>query len=53
MPSKSKSTLKVLLREPKQEKPVLVWQVVGYHGAGWSTAQVSWPGAVAVQVSKE
>lgn len=51
MPTKSKSTLKVLLREPKQEKPVLVWQLIGYNGAGWSAAQVAWSGAVAVQVS--
>jgi len=53
MLTQSKTTLKVFLKEPKQEKPVLAWQLSGYHGAEWSAAQVAWSGAVAVQVCKE
>ena len=49
----SKSTLKVLLKEAKQEKPVLAWQLSGYHGEEWSAAQVAWSSAVAIQVNSE
>jgi len=48
MPSKSKSNLKVFLKDTKQE--MSVWQMVGYHGEEWSVAQVAWPGAVGTQV---
>jgi len=50
MPTKSKSNLKVFLRDAKREKPVLVWQIVGYHGKQWSVAQVAWPGSVGIQI---
>ena len=50
MPTKSKSNLKVLLRNTKREMLVLVWQLVGYHGKEWSGAQVAWPGAEGIQV---
>ncbi|XP_022809604.1 uncharacterized protein LOC111346591 [Stylophora pistillata] len=50
MPVKSKSTLKVLLREPSKKEPMLAWQLSGYHGTEWSAAEVSWPGATAVQI---
>ena len=53
MPAQSKSVLKVSLREPKLEKPVLVWRLVGYHGKEWSAAEVVWPGAKGVQVGKQ
>ena len=52
IPVKSKSTIKVLLREPRKEEPILAWQLSGYHGIKWSVAEVSLPGATAVQVSK-
>ena len=52
MPVQTKSTLKVFFRDPKQEKPVLIWQLVGYHGEEWSAAQVVWSGAKGVQVGK-
>ena len=52
MPTKSKSNLKVFLRNTKREL-VLVWQLVGYHGKGWSEAQVAWPGAVGTQVCEQ
>lgn len=42
MPSRSKATLRVYVREPKQEKPVLAWQLVGYNGEEWLAAQVAW-----------
>ena len=53
MPSKSKSSLKVFLRDTKREMLVLVWQLVGYHGKEWSVAQVAWPGAVGIQVREQ
>ena len=53
MPTKSKSNLKVFLRETKREMSVLVWQMVGYHGKQWSVAQVAWPGAVGIQVGEQ
>ena len=52
MPTKSKSDLKVFLRNTKREL-VLVWQLVGYHGKEWSVAQVAWPGAVGIQVREQ
>ena len=51
MPVKSKSSLKVLLREPTRKEPVLVWQVIGNHGSEWSGAQLAWSGAQGIQVS--
>ena len=53
MPTKSKSSLKVFLRNTKREMLVLVWQLVGYHGKEWSVAQVAWPGAVGMQVCEQ
>ena len=50
MPTKSKSTLKVLFKETEQETTELVWQLVGYHGLEWSAAQVALPGVMAIQV---
>ena len=50
IPFKSKSTIKVLLREPGKEELILTWQLRGYHGKEWSAAEVSLPGAAAVQV---
>lgn len=41
LPAKSKSTLKVFLRESNRENPLLVWRLVGYHGEEWSDAQVA------------
>ena len=51
MPAKSKPTLKVYLRYPNKEKPILVWQLVGSQGEEWSKAQVTWPGARRIQVT--
>ena len=53
MATKSKSNLKVFLKDAKQEMSVLVWQMVGYHGKEWSAAQVAWPGAVGIQVCEQ
>jgi len=53
MPSKSKSNLKVFLRDTKREMSELVWHVVGYHGKEWSVAQVAWSGAVGIQVREQ
>ena len=53
MPTKSKSSLKVFLRDTKQEMLVLLWQLVGYHGKGWSGAQVAWSGAEGTQVREQ
>lgn len=53
MSTKSKSTLKVLVKETKQETTELVWQLVGYNGVEWSAAQVPLPGAVAIQVGAQ
>lgn len=53
MPTKSKSNLKVFLRDTKREISVLVWQMVGYHGKEWSDAQVAWPGAVGIKVREQ
>ena len=50
MPIKSRSFLKVLLREPKQGNPLLIWQLAGNHGEQWSAAQVALPGVKNVQV---
>ena len=50
MPTQSKSTLKLFLRELKREEPVLKWQLVGNHGDQWSAAQVAWSGAMIDQV---
>ena len=52
IPVKSKSTIKVLLRQPRKEEPILAWQLRGYHGKEWSAAEMSLPGATAVQVCK-
>ena len=52
IPFKSKSTIKVLLREPGKEELILAWQLKGYYGKEWSEAEVSLPGAAAVQVRK-
>ena len=52
MPTKSNSYLKVLLWETIEKREVLVWQLLGYHGQGWSVAQVVLPSSVAVQVSE-
>ena len=53
MPTKSKSNLKVFLRETKRDVLVLSWQMVGYHGKEWSLAQVDWRGAEGIQVSEQ
>jgi hypothetical protein len=53
MLTKSKSNLKVFLRETKREMSVLVWQMVGYHGKEWSVAQVALSGAVGIQVGEQ
>jgi len=50
LPTQSKSTLKILIREPKREEPELVWQLVGNHGEKWSAAQVACSGAKGIQV---
>ncbi|KAL9987564.1 hypothetical protein ACROYT_G001896 [Oculina patagonica] len=50
MPAQSKSSLKVFLRQPKREEPVLVWQLFGNHGVEWSAAQVAWSGVKGIQV---
>ena len=52
MPVKSRSYLKVLLREPKQGNPLLIWQLAGNHGEQWSAAQVALTGVENVQVSE-
>ena len=39
IPVKSKSTIKVLLREPRKEEPILAWQLSGYHGTKWWLSQ--------------
>ena len=52
MPTKSKSYLKVLLWEATEERELLVWQLLGYHGPGWSVAQVVLPSSVSIQVSE-
>ena len=52
MLAKSKSNLKVFLRETKRDMLVLAWQIVGYHGKEWSVAQVPLPGAEGIQVSE-
>ena len=52
MPTKSNSYLKVMLWETIEKREVLVWQLLGYHGQGWSVAQVVLPSSVAVQVSE-
>ena len=52
MPLKSRSYLKVLLREPKQGNPLLIWQLAGNHGEQWSAAQVALTGVENVQVSE-
>ena len=44
--------LKVFLKDPKQERPITVWQLSGYHGNEWSVAHIAWSGASAVQVGK-
>ena len=51
--TKSGSNLKVFLRETKRKKPVLVWQMVGYHSKEWSVAQVAWSGAEGIQVGEQ
>ena len=53
MLGRSTSSLKVIFKEPKQEKPVLVWQLGGYHGTKWLAAQVTLSGAKEVQVGEE
>ena len=53
MPTKSKSNLKVFLRETKRDMLVLAWQMVGYHGKEWSVAQVALLGAEGIQVSEQ
>ena len=53
MPTKSKSNLKVFLRETTRDMLVLVWQMVGYHGKEWSVAQVAWRGAEGTRVSEQ
>lgn len=53
MLSRSTSSLKVIFKEPKQEKPVLVWQLGGYHGTKWLAAQVTLSGAKEAQVGEE
>lgn len=50
LPTQSKSTLKILIREPKREEPELVWQLAGNHGEKWSAAQVACSGAKGIQV---
>ena len=50
MPTKSKPSLKVFLRNTKRKMLVLRWQLVGFHGKEWSAAQVAWAGAAGVQV---
>lgn len=53
MLGRSTLSLKVFFKEPKQEKPVLVWQLGGYHGTKWLAAQVTLSGAKEVQVGEE
>ena len=53
MPTKSKSSLKVFLRNTKREMLILVWQLAGYHGREWSAAQVAWPNALGIQVREQ
>ena len=50
MPTYSKSTLKVFLKEQNHGKPILVWQLSDYYSTRWSAAQVTLSGAVPVQV---
>ncbi|KAM7440722.1 hypothetical protein ABFA07_010120 [Porites harrisoni] len=50
MKTHSKSYLRIFLKEAKQEKPVLAWQLSGYHGEDWSLAQVVWSGADTTQI---
>ena len=52
MKTHSKSSLRIFLKEAKQEKPVLAWQLSGYHGEDWSLGQVVWSGADATQVGE-
>ena len=52
MKTHSKSSLRIFLKEGKQEKPVLAWQLSGYHGEDWSLAQVVWSGADGTQVGE-
>ena len=52
MKTHSKSSLRIFLKEAKQEKPVLAWQLSGYHGEDWSLAQVVWSGADTTQVGE-
>ena len=52
MKTHSKSSLRIFLKEAKQEKPVLAWQLSGYHGEDWSLAQVVWLGADTTQVGE-
>jgi len=53
MATKSKSNLKVFLKENKQDVLASVWQIVGFHGKEWSVAQVPLPGAVESQILLE
>ena len=52
MPTKSKSSIKVFLKNTKRVL-ILIWQLVGYHGKEWSVAQVAWSGAVGIRVRKQ
>ena len=52
MKTHSKSSLRIFLKEAKQEQPVLAWQLSGYHGEDWSLAQVVWSGADTTQVGE-
>ena len=52
MKTHSKSSLRIFLKEAKQEKPVLAWQLSGYHGEDWSLAQVVWSGVDTTQVGE-
>ena len=52
MPTKSKSSIKVFLKNTKRVL-ILIWQLVGYHGKEWSVAQVAWSGAVGIQVREQ
>ena len=53
MPTKSKSNLKVFLRETTRDMLILLWQMVGYHGKEWSVAQVAWRGAEGIRVGEQ
>ena len=52
MKTHSKSSLRIFLKEAKQEKPVLAWQLSGYHGEDWSLAQVVWSSGDTTQVGE-